>query len=102
MTRLRLGLEGTWPLALGDGVLGKAAAVTPRLAFGVRHDGGDAETGFGADLGGGVVLEAPAQGLTVSLEGRGVLTHEASGLRDRGVAGTLFWNPLAHRTGVRR
>ena len=93
VTRLRLGLEGTWPLALGDGVLGKAAAVTPRLAIGVRHDGGDAETGFGADLGGGVVLEAPAQGLTVSLEGRGVLTHEASGLRDRGVAGTLFWNP---------
>ena len=47
-------------------------------------DGGDAETGFGADLGGGVVLAAPAEGLTVSLEGRGVLTHEASGLRDRG------------------
>ena len=99
MTRLRLGLEGTWPLALGDGVLGKAAAVTPRLAFGVRHDGGDAETGFGADLGGGVVLEAPAQGLTVSLEGRGVLTHEASGLRDHGVAGTLFWNPSATGRG---
>ena len=93
VTRLRLGLEGTWPLALGDGVLGKAAAVTPRLAFGVRHDGGDAETGFGADLGGGVVLEAPGHGLTVSLAGRGVLTHEASGLRDRGVAGTLYWNP---------
>ena len=93
VTRLRLGLEGTWPLALGDGGLGKAAAVTPRLAFGVRHDGGDAETGFGADLGGGAVLEAPGHGLTVSLAGRGVLTHEASGLRDRGVAGTLFWNP---------
>ena len=93
VTRLRLGLEGTWPLALGDGGLGKAAAVTPRLAFGVRHDGGDAETGFGADLGGGVVLEAPGHGLTVSLAGRGVLTHEASGLRDRGVAGTLYWNP---------
>ena len=56
-------------------------------------DGGDAETGFGADLGGGVVLAAPAEGLTVSLEGRGVLTHEASGLRDRGVAGSLSWNP---------
>ena len=54
--------------------------MTPRLVVGVRHDGGDAETGFGADIGGGVTLAAPAQGLTVSLEGRGVLTHEAAGL----------------------
>ena len=93
VTRLRLGLEGSWPLALGDEALGKAATVTPRLAIGVRHDGGDAETGFGADIGGGVTLAAPAEGLTVSLEGRGVLTHEAAGLRDRGVAGSLAWNP---------
>ena len=98
VTRLRLGLEGWWPLALGDGVLGKGvlgkgATVTPRLALGVRHDGGDAETGFGADIGGGVTLAASAEGLTVSLDGRGVLTHEASGLRDRGIAGTLAWNP---------
>ena len=93
VTRLRLGLEGWWPLALGEGAFGKGATVTPRLALGVRHDGGDAETGFGADIGGGVALAAPAHGLTVSLEGRGVLTHEAAGLRDRGVAGTLAWNP---------
>ena len=93
VTRLRLGLEGSWPLALGDEVFGKGATVTPRLAIGVRHDGGDAETGFGADIGGGVALAAPAHGLTLSLEGRGVLTHEAAGLRDRGVAGTLAWNP---------
>ena len=95
VTRLRLGLEGSWPLALDEGTFGKGAAVTPRLALGVRHDGGDAETGFGADIGGGVALEAPAHGLRVSLEGRGVLTHEAADLRDRGVAGTLAWNPSA-------
>ena len=41
----------------------------------------------------GVTLAAPAHGLTVSLEGRGVLTHEAAGLRDRGIAGSLAWNP---------
>ena len=93
VTRLRLGLEGSWPLALGDEALGKGAAVTPHLAIGVRQDGGDAETGFGTDIGGGLTLEAPAQGLTVSLEGRGVLTHEAAGLRDRGIAGSLAWDP---------
>ena len=90
---MRLGLEGSWPLALGDDALGKGATVTPRLAIGVRHDSGDAETGFGADIGGGVTLAAPAQGLTVSLEGRGVLTHEATGFRDRGLAGSLAWGP---------
>ena len=67
--------------------------MTPRLAVGVRHDGGDAETGFGADIGGGVTLAAPAEGLTVSFDGRGVLTHEAAGLRDRGFSGTLAWDP---------
>ena len=88
VTRLRLGLEGSWPLALGKGT-----TVTPRLALGVRHDGGDAETGFGADIGGGVTLSAPTEGLTISLEGRGLLTHEAAGLRDRGIAGRLVWDP---------
>ena len=92
VTRLRLGLEGSWPLALGEGVLGGGATATPRLALGVRHDGGDAETGFGADIGGGVSLAAPAEGLTGSLDGRGVLTHEASGLRDRVISGTLAWD----------
>ena len=93
VTQVRLGLEGSWPLALGDEALGKGATMTPRLALGLRHDGGDAETGFGADIGGGVTLAAPAHGLTISLEGRGVLTHETAGLRDRGIAGTLAWDP---------
>ena len=45
-TRLRLGLEGSWRgLKIGSGTL------EPRLEIGVRHDGGDAETGFGLDLG---------------------------------------------------
>ena len=35
----------------------------------------------------------PNNSLTVLLEGRGLLTHEAAGLRDRGVAETLSWNP---------
>ena len=93
VTRLRLGLESSWPLALGDEALGKGATVTPRLALGARHDGGDAEIGFGADIGGGVTLAAPVGGLTISLEGRGVVTHEAAGLRDRRIAGTLAWDP---------
>ncbi|MXY40257.1 MAG: autotransporter outer membrane beta-barrel domain-containing protein [Rhodospirillaceae bacterium] len=42
VTRLRLGLEGSWLVALEDG-----GSLTPKLELGARHDGDDAETGFG-------------------------------------------------------
>ena len=67
--------------------------MTPRLSFGVRHDGGDAEAGFGADIGGGVTLAMPARGVSVSLEVRGLLTHEAKGFSDTGFSGTIAWDP---------
>ena len=88
VTRLRLGLEGTWRgLGLGSGVL------APRLEVGVRHDGGDAETGFGLDLGGGLAWSDPATGLRAEASGRGLLTHESAGLDERGFAGALGWDP---------
>ena len=67
--------------------------MTPRLSFGVRHDGGDAETGFGADIGGGVTLAMPARGVSVLLEGRGLLTHEAKGFSDTGFGASIAWDP---------
>ena len=88
VTRLRLGLEGTWSgLALGSGTLG------PRLEVGVRHDGGDAETGFGLDLGGGLAWSDPATGIRAEASGRGLLTHESSGFGERGFAGAFGWDP---------
>ena len=88
VTRLRLGLEGSWRgLALGGGEL------TPRLEVGVRHDGGDAETGFGLDLGGGLAWSHPESGVSAELRGRGLLTHESRGFRDRGLSGSFAWDP---------
>ena len=88
VTRLRLGLEGTWRgLKLGSGEL------TPSLEAGVRHDGGDAETGFGVDLGGGLAWSDPASGIAAEIRGRGLLTHAAGGFRERGLAGSLTWDP---------
>ena len=88
VTRVRLGLEGTWlGLEAGGGTL------SPRLEVGVRHDGGDAETGFGLDLGGGLAWSHPAAGLSAELSGRGLLTHESRGLRDRGLSGSFAWEP---------
>ena len=88
MTRLRLGLEGTWRgLAVGTGTL------APRLEVGVRHDGGDAETGFGLDVGAGLAWSDPATGLEAEASGRGLVTHESAGFGQRGFAGRLGWDP---------
>ena len=88
VTRLRLGLEGTWAVRFDGG-----AGLTPSLEIGVRHDGGDAETGFGADFGGGLAWSDPARGLSAELRGRGLLSHEAEGFRERGLSGTLSFDP---------
>ena len=88
VTRLRLGLEGSWQVQTGDG-----GAVVPKLTLGVRHDGGDAETGFGVEFGGGLAWSAPKLGLTADIEGRTLIAHEADGLKDRGYAASVAWDP---------
>ena len=84
VTRLRLGLEGTWR---GLGTL------LPTLEVGARHDGGDAETGFGADIGARLLWADPALGVRAALAARGLLTHEDGTLSERGLAGSLAWDP---------
>ena len=86
VTRLRLGVEASRPLTLGG-----ASVLTPTLELGLRHDGGDAETGFGLDLGGGLTLSDPKRGLEAELRGRGLLSHESKGFRERGFSGALSW-----------
>ena len=88
VTRLRLGLEGTWKgLAPGGGRL------TASVELGVRHDGGDAETGFGLDVGAGLAWSDPERGIEAELRGRGLLTHEDPDFRERGLSGSLGWDP---------
>ena len=91
VTRLRLALEAEWPFSFGDPEADSRATLTPSLELGLRHDGGDAETGFGLDLGGGITLSHPARGLQAELRGRGLLTHAAEGFRDQGFSGSLSW-----------
>ena len=88
VTRLRLGLEGSRPFSLGSG-----GVLTPSVEIGMRHDDGDAETGFGVDMGGGIAWTLPKHGLQLDLRGRGLLTHEAKGFRELGVSGSLAWDP---------
>ena len=65
--------------------------LTPSLEVGVRHDGGDAETGFGLDLGIGLALSDPERGLQAEMRGRGLLAHESEGFRDLGFSGSFAW-----------
>ncbi len=88
VTRFRLGLEGSYNIALaGDGRL------TPKLESGVRHDGGDAETGFGVEIGGGIAWVDPALGLSLDVSGRTLLAHGNDDLKDRGYAASLAFDP---------
>ena len=95
VTRLRLGIEAQRPIPLGNpdsgAEEGSGAVLTPSLEMGLRHDGGDAETGFGLDLGGGILLSHPQRGLEAEVRGRGLLTHAAEGFRNRGFSGSLSW-----------
>ena len=86
--RLRLGVEGTW-----RGLEAGGARVVPSLELGVRHDGGDAETGFGADIGAGLAWSDATRGIEARLGGRALLAHEDSGLRERGFSASLAWDP---------
>ena len=52
-----------------------------------------AVTGFGADIGAGLAWSDPSAGLAAEIRTRGLLVHEESGLRERGVAGSLAWDP---------
>ena len=88
VTRLRLGLEGSWSMALQNG-----GSVTPTLEAGMRHDGGDAETGFGVELGGGLAWMDPHLGLSLDLSGRALVTHDAEELENRGFATSISFDP---------
>ena len=88
VTRLRLGLEGSMPVRLSS-----VAVLIPILEVGVRRDGGDAETGFGADVGAGVAWSVASIGLDVEIRGRGLLLHEAERFSETGFSGTISWDP---------
>ena len=90
VTRLRLGLEGSRPFRFEGG-----AELRPSVEVAVRQDGGDAETGFGVDVGGGIAWTDPQRGLSVDLRGRGLVSHDSKGFREAGLSGSLSWEPRA-------
>ena len=86
--RLRVVLEGSRPVTWPEG-----QSVTPSMEVGLRHDWGDAETGFGLELGGRVQYTDPGHGLTIEAAVRGLLAHEDSDYKEWGASGTIRIDP---------
>ncbi|MYB34447.1 MAG: hypothetical protein F4X92_04890, partial [Gammaproteobacteria bacterium] len=65
----------------------------PKLEAGVRHDGGDAETGTGLEFGGGIAWTDPARGISLDLAGRTLAVHDSDGREERGLSASFSWHP---------
>ena len=94
-TRLRAVLDGSRTFALAGG-----ATLAPSLELGVRHDGGDAETGTGLELGAGLGFADPSRGLDMALRVHGIAAHAGDGYREWGVSGSLRLAPGAAGRGL--
>ena len=87
-SRLRLGLEGRWELPVPGG-----GRLTPSLEVGARRDGGDAETGLGVELGGGLAWRQPSLGIALDLSGRTLVSHADGAAESRGLSASLAYDP---------
>ena len=83
-SRVRAVLDGSRTFALSGG-----AALTPSVELGLRHDGGDAETGTGVEFGTGLGYADPSRGLDMALKVHGLAVHDEDGYDEWGVSGQL-------------
>ena len=93
VSRLRLGLQASRTFPMGD-----HAVITPSLEAGLRQDGGDADTGFGLDMGAGLLWQHHRHGLSAQLQGRRLLVHMAEDVSDQGLSLALSWDPTPDST----
>ena len=94
-SRVRAMLDGSRTFSLAGG-----ATLAPSLELGVRHDGGDAETGTGLELGAGLGYADPSRGLDMALRVHGLAVHAEDGYDEWGVSGQLRLVPGAAGRGL--
>ena len=93
VTRLRLIVQGERVFETDNG-----GTFTPSAEIGLRHDGGDAETGSGVEVGAG--LRYTAGPLTIEAEGRTLVAHEASGYEEWGMSAAIRVTPSPSGRGL--
>ncbi|MCY4120652.1 MAG: hypothetical protein OXG72_06995, partial [Acidobacteria bacterium] len=88
--RLRLAIEAGYVHKLASG-----AVLRPTVDLGARLDSGDADSGAGVDLSGGVRYESPSGRLTLEGRGRVLLAHAATGFQEWAAGGLVRLAPEA-------
>ena len=91
--RLRLMLKGSGSMPLGTGGMLK-----PTLEAGLRYDAGDAETGAGLEIGGG--LGYATGRLEVEVNARALLAHEDTEYEEWGFSGSIRYRPSTDGRGL--
>ena len=71
----------------------EARTLTPTIEVGMRHDWGDAETGFGLEMGARLKYVDTRLGLTIEGAVRGLLAHEDDDYTELGASGSVRLAP---------
>ena len=93
--RGRLMLEGST-----DWSLSSNTRLIPKVQLGARLDGGDADTGLGADLAGGFSLANRRTGLEVEARGHWLVAHQSRNFKERGASLAVRFDPGSDRKGL--
>ena len=93
VSRWRLMLEGMRTFEVAPG-----ATLTPTGQVGLRHDEGDAETGFGLDMSAGIRYAAGR--LTIEGTVRTLVAHEDGAYEEWGASGSIRLTPDALNRGL--
>ena len=91
--RVRMMLEGSGVMPLASG-----GVLKPRLEAGLRYDAGDAETGAGFEVGGG--LGGAFGRLSLEVNARGLLAHRDTQYEEWGFSGAVAYTPSKDGRGV--
>ena len=92
-SRVRVMLEGTGSIPLATG-----GVLTPTLEAGLRNDTGDAETGAGLELGGG--LGYAAGSLSAQIDARRLVAHEDTEYEEWGLGGSIAYTASQDGRGL--
>ncbi len=94
--RMRLMVDASAGWAVSPNV-----QMAPSLEMGLRMDGGDAETGLGAEVAGGVTLANQRLGLEVEARGHWLVAHQDRRFRERGLSLAVSLDPGSDGKGWR-
>ena len=93
-SRMRLMLEANRGFDVG------AATLQPQARVGMRQDGGEVDSGFGMEVGGGLTYSRQSGTLTIRVHGRTLVMHQEEEYEEWGLGGSLSFNPGGGEQGL--